>query len=66
MSNGIANTIVANRIGPIFDPKFLHLIPQERLKDIVIIQLNALVNSMNEEIRAVQQIVEVVKEAKIG
>jgi hypothetical protein len=58
--------IIASRIGPIFDPKFLNLIPQEKIKDIIIIQLNAQVNAMQEEVRAVEQIVDVVKGTKIG
>lgn len=58
--------IIASRIGPIFDPKFLNLIPQEKIKDIIIIQLNAQVNAMQEEIKAVEQIVNVVKGAKLG
>ena len=58
--------IIADRIGPIFDPKFLNLIPQEKLKDIIIIQLNAQVNAMQEEIKAVEQIVAVVKGTKLG
>ncbi len=58
--------IIASRIGPIFDPKFLNLIPQEKVKDIIIIQLNAQVNAMQEEIKAVEQIVNVVKETKLG
>ena len=66
MSNGIAPQIIASRIGPIFDPKFLNLIPQERIKDIIIIQLNAQVNALNEEIKAVEQIVDVVKGTKLG
>ena len=66
MSNGSFPPIIAGRIGPIFDPKFLNLIPQEKIKDIIIIQLNAQVNAMHEEIRAVEQIVSVVKETKLG
>ena len=66
MSNGIASQIIASRIGPIFDPKFLNLIPQDRIKDIIIIQLNAQINAMQEEIKAVEQIAEVVKGAKLG
>ena len=58
--------IIASRIGPIFDPKFLNLIPQEKVKDIIIIQLNAQVNTMQEEIKAVEQIVNVVKETKLS
>lgn len=58
--------IIASRIGPIFDPKFLNLIPQEKVKDIIIIQLNAQVNAMQEEIKAVEQIVNVVKETKLS
>lgn len=66
MSNGIASQIIAGRIGPIFDPKFLNLISKDKIKDIVIIQLNAQINALQEEIKAVQQIAEVVKEAKLG
>ena len=58
--------IIASRIGPIFDPKFLNLIPQEKLKDIIIIQLKAQVNAMQEEIKAIEQIADVVKGAKLG
>jgi len=69
MSNGVVidrPSIIASRIGPIFDPKFLNLIPQEKLKDIIIIQLNAQLNAMQEEIKAVEQIVNVVKGTKLG
>ncbi len=69
MPNGVIvdrPQIIASRIGPIFDPKFLNLIPQEKIKDIIIIQLKAQVNAMQEEIKAVEQIVDVVKEIKIG
>ena len=72
MSNGSfpvavpQQTIIATRIGPIFDPKFLNLIPEDRFKDIVIIQLQAQIRAMEEEVRAVEQIVEVVKETKLA
>ncbi len=66
MSNGTIPQIIASRIGPIFDPKFLHLIPQDTIKDIIIIQLNAQMKAMQEEIKAVEQVVEVVKGAKLG
>lgn len=66
MSNGVTPQIIASRIGPIFDPKFLQLIPQDKLKDIIIIQLNAQMNAMQEEVKAVEKIVDVVKGAKLG
>ena len=69
MPNGLVldrPQLIATRIGPIIDPKFLNLIPQEKLKDIIIIQLRAQVNAMNEEINAVEQIVNVVQETKLG
>jgi hypothetical protein len=58
--------LIASRIGPIFDPKFLNLIPHDKFKDIVIIQLNSQLNAMQEEMKAVEQIINVVKEAKLG
>jgi hypothetical protein len=58
--------IIASRIGPIFDPKFLNLIPQEKIKDIIIIQLNAQIKAMQEEIKAFEMIVEVVKGTRLG
>ncbi len=69
MSNGTGidrPQIIASRIGPIFDPKFLNMLPQERLKDIIIIQLKAQVNAMQEEIKAVEQIVHIVRDTKLG
>ena len=58
--------LIASRIGTIFDPKFLNLVPHEKLKDIVIIQLNSQLNAMQEEIKAVEQIFNIVKETKLG
>lgn len=58
--------IIASRIGPIFDPKFLNLIPHDRLKDIVIIQLNAQISAMQQEMKAIEEIANVVRGAKLG
>ena len=67
-NGGIAERpqLIASRIGPIFDPKFLNLIPHEKIKDIVIIQLDAQVNAMQEELKAFEKIVEVVKGTNLG
>ncbi len=59
------SSIIGSRIGPIFDPKFLNLIPQEKLKDITIIQLNAQVKAMQEEVKAIEQIVTTLKGTKL-
>lgn len=66
MEKLIAESIIGSRIGPIFDPKFLNLIPQEKLKEIVIIQLKAQVRAMQEEIEAVEQIANTVRDTKLG
>lgn len=58
--------VIANRIGPIFDPKFLNLIPQEKIRDIVIIQLNAQARAMQEELKAIGEIVDVLKGSKFA
>ena len=69
MSNGtvaVDTHLIASRIGPIFDPKFLNIIPEEKLKDIVIIQLKAQQSAIQSEIEAIDQIVSVVQNAKLG
>ncbi|PXF54276.1 MAG: hypothetical protein C4B58_16010 [Deltaproteobacteria bacterium] len=58
--------IIADRIGPIFDPAFLKLIPKEKLKDVAVIQLQAQANVIREELEAVEQIAKVVQQMKLG
>ncbi|PXF54275.1 MAG: hypothetical protein C4B58_16005 [Deltaproteobacteria bacterium] len=57
--------IIADRIGPIFDPAFLKLIPKEKLKDVAVIQLQAQANVLRKELDACFQIIEVIKEMKL-
>jgi hypothetical protein len=47
---------IADRIGPIFDPAFLKLIPREKLRDIAVIQLKAQQVVMRAELDAVEKI----------
>lgn len=68
MSNGFRETIpiYANRIGPIMDPKFLNMIPVEKVKDIIIVQLKAQIHAMQEEIKAIEEVVNIVNKTKLG
>lgn len=59
------NSLIAHRIGPIFDPAFLKIISQEKLKEIVVIQLEAQTRAMREELNAVEAITKMVKEIKV-
>lgn len=70
MSNGdifspvIRPQVIADRIGPIFDPAFLKLIPREKLRDIAVIQLQAQIGAMQKEIEAMEQISKQLEELK--
>jgi hypothetical protein len=55
---------IADRIGPIFDPAFLKLIPREKLRDIAVIQLKAQQVVMRAEMDAVEKITKEVEGVK--
>ncbi|MGE5239037.1 MAG: hypothetical protein ACM3ON_09565 [Chloroflexota bacterium] len=61
----IRGSIIAQRIGPIFDPAFLKLIPKDKIKDIVVIQMEAQMKAMREELKAAEEITKMVKEIQI-
>ncbi len=56
--------VIADRIGPIFDPAFLKLIPRDKLRDITVIQLRAQVSAMKMEAEAAEQIVKEIEQMR--
>lgn len=53
--------IIADRIGPIFDPAFLKILSKEKIKEITVIQLRAQARTMREELKAVEEITKAVE-----
>jgi len=52
---------IADRIGPIFDPAFLKLIPRDKIKEIAVIQLKAQAKAMREELKGIEEVVKAVE-----
>ena len=52
--------IIHDRIGPIFDPAFLRLIPKEILKEIVVIRAKAAQEAVRAELVAAEAVVKAV------
>ncbi len=60
----LRGSIIADRIGPIFDPAFLKLISKEKIKELVVVQLRAQTRAMQEELKAAEQITKIVEETQ--
>lgn len=58
-------SIIADRIGPIFDSAFLKLISKEKIKELVVIQLRAQTRAIQEELKAVEQITKLAEEVQV-
>ncbi len=57
---------IHDRIGPIFDPAFLKLIPNEVLKEIMLIRAKALQSAIHAELNAVEQTVKLIEKSRIS
>jgi hypothetical protein len=52
-----AGHIIHDRIGPIFDPAFLKLIPKDIMKEIVLIRAKAVQEAIRAELTAAEAVV---------
>lgn len=59
-----AGHIIQDRIGPIFDPAFLKLIPKEILKEIVLIRAKAAQEAVRAELAAAEAMVKAVDKVR--
>lgn len=57
--------ILHSRIGPIFDPAYLKLIPNERIKEIQVISVRAQISMLKTEIEAFEQVAQIVEATKV-
>jgi len=56
---------IQDRIGPIFDPAFLKLIPKDVLKEITLIRVRALQNTIQAELGAADQMAKAIEKAHL-
>ncbi|UCH94404.1 MAG: hypothetical protein JSV88_29610 [Candidatus Aminicenantes bacterium] len=56
---------IADRIGPIFDPVFLKIIPHDKLKEITLIQLRAQTKTLQQEMQTCDEIIKIVENINI-
>ncbi|HSW51270.1 MAG TPA: hypothetical protein VLH09_13890 [Bryobacteraceae bacterium] len=56
--------IIHDRIGPIFDPAFLKLIPKDVLKEIVQIRAKAALESVRAELTAAEAVVKAIDKVR--
>ncbi len=59
-----ASHIIHDRIGPIFDPAFLRLIPKEILREIVLIRAKAAQEAVRAELGAAEAVVKAVEKVR--
>jgi hypothetical protein len=68
MPNGEIERITAgpihDRIGPIFDPAFLKLIPKETMKEIVMARATAVRDAVRAELAAAEAVVKAIEKAR--
>ncbi len=57
--------VIADRIGPILDPAFLKLVPVDKLRDIVLVQLRVQTESIKGELKAVEEVTKIVQEVRV-
>jgi hypothetical protein len=56
---------IRDRIGPIFDPAFLKLIPKDILREITLIRARALQSTIRAELAAAEELVKAVEKTKM-
>ena len=59
-----ASHIIHDRIGPIFDPAFLKLIPKDILKEIVVIRARAVQEALRAELAAAEGVVKAIDKVR--
>ncbi len=57
--------LIPDRIGPIVDTAFLKLIPKDVLKEITLIRIRALQNTMQAELSATDQLLKVLEKVHL-
>ena len=57
--------IMAERLGPILDPAFLKIIPKAKMKEIVVVQMQAHSRALREELRATDAIAKIIGEMPV-
>jgi hypothetical protein len=59
-----AGNIIHDRIGPIFDPAFLKLIPKDIMKEIVLIRAKAIQEAIRAELTAAEAVVKAIDKVR--
>lgn len=59
-----AGHIINDRIGPIFDPAFLKLIPKDIMKEIVVIRAKAVQEAIRAELTAAEAVVKAIDKVR--
>ena len=57
--------MIHSRIGPIFDPAYLKLIPNDKIKEIQLVAVRAQLSSLKIEMESLGQVAQIIEATKI-
>lgn len=58
--------MIHSRIGPIFDPAYLKLIPNEKIKEIQLIAVRAQLSTLKVEMESLGQVAQIIETTKVA
>jgi len=61
----IADNIIAERIGKIFDPAFLKIVPNEKIRDIALIQVHNEIAKAKADLAALESVAKSITDIKV-